>query len=71
MIDISVLERMDVLVPLGDRSELVNGLLEEKMTDLSRKKASEILRAFREKRGKKMGDKDILKFIHESRKGLL
>lgn len=62
MIDIKLLEELESLVPSGDRSSLVNTLLEEKLTDLSRKKAFELIDEFKKThRHKKMTDEELLK----------
>ncbi|MFA6024051.1 MAG: hypothetical protein WC777_02440 [Candidatus Gracilibacteria bacterium] len=72
MLDVSVLEQLEALVPSGDRSSLVNTLLEEKMIDLSREKAFELIDTFKKThRHKKMTDEELLKSIHEARKDLL
>lgn len=69
MIDIRILEDLEQLVPSGDRSNLVNTLLEERLIDLSRAKAFELIDEFKKKhRHKKMSDEELLKDIRYGRK---
>lgn len=69
MIDLTLLEEMEGLVPAGDRSNFVNAALEEKLTEWSRAKAFELIEAFKQThRHKKMTDEQLLKDIHHGRK---
>lgn len=71
MISMSVVEKLETLVPAGQRSDFINEALEENLAQYARRKAFEELDEFKKKHPLKMSTGQILKIIHDGRKELL
>ncbi len=68
MLDVNLIDSLNELVPAGDRSDVINQAIEEKMTQLSRQKASEFMEEMRKKLKHKTTTRQILKDIRYGRK---
>ena len=68
MIEQSLLEELENIVPAGERSDFMNEAVEEKLAHIGRKKAYEYIKEFKKAQKKSWSNKEILKFIHEGRK---
>lgn len=68
MLDVSLINSLNELIPVGDRSDIINQAIEEKMTQLSRQKASEFMKEMRTKLKHKTSDEKIYKDIRYGRK---
>jgi hypothetical protein len=69
MINISILDQFENLVPAGKRSDFLNEVLERSLTQFSREKAFEEGTRLREELNLKIGsDEELLKKIRYGRK---
>lgn len=68
MLNVNLIESLNELVPSGERSDLINQAIEEKMIQLSRKKASEFMVKMRKKLKHKTSNKKIYEDIGYGRK---
>ncbi len=68
MLDVNLIANLNELVPAGERSDLINKAIEEKITQLGRQKASEFMEEMRKKLKHKTNNKKIYKDIRYGRK---
>lgn len=68
MMNEDVLDRMEKLVPSGERSDVVNQAVDEWLLEYGRKKALQWTREYKMKQKKAWSTKEILKIIHDGRK---
>lgn len=68
MLDVNLIDGLNELVPAGERSDLINEAIEEKMTQISRQKASEFMVEMRKKLKHKTNNAKIYKDIRYGRK---
>lgn len=68
MLDVNLIDSLNELIPAGDRSDIINQAIEEKMTQLSRQKASEFMKEIRKKFKLKVTNKKIYEDIRFGRK---
>ncbi len=72
MIDEAILERLEALVPSGERSDFVNNAMEEAIAEHGMKQAMKFFSTLAKKEKKKWTGKNIVKFIkNERHKSLL
>lgn len=67
MIDEDLIDRLETLIPSGERSDFLNEAMNEALTDYGRKKAFEFFEDFRKKQKKKWKTGEIVKFIKNER----
>lgn len=68
MIDVKLVKELEEVIPAGERSNFINGALNEAITQLSRQKAIEGLKKIRESNKVKLSNKEILELINYGRK---
>ncbi len=67
MIDHSLWEQLNDLVPAGKRSDFVNEMLDDALKQVARKIAFEKMGKFAKKEGKKLSTEDFLKTRNDGR----
>lgn len=67
MIKEDLLEGMKFFIPQGERSDFVNGTLEEALKDFARKKASAAMDELREKANIRMSTKEFIRLKNYGR----
>ncbi len=60
MVNISLLEKIEMLIPSGKRSEFVNRALTRELIQFSREKATKEMDAFAEKQKIRLTNKDLM-----------
>lgn len=68
MIDENILTMIQHWIPAGDRSDFVNGALDEALQDIAKREASDWMDKFRKKAKWHMTDAEIRKAINYGRK---
>ena len=68
MIDEDLIDRLETLIPSGERSDFMNTAMNEALASYGRKKAFEFFATLPRKEKKKWTDETIVKFIKNERK---
>ncbi len=68
MIKTTLLEKMEMLIPGGKRSEFVNRALSRELTQFAREKAAKEMDAFAEKQKIKLTNKELMKLKQYGRR---
>ncbi len=68
MVDEGILERVEAIIPSGERSDFVNHAMEQALIVYGRKKAFEFFQELPKKGKKKWTSDNIVKFIKNERK---
>lgn len=68
MMNEDILERMEKLVPSGERSDVVNQAVDEWLVRYGRRKAFEYFEQLKKKQKKAWSNDEIVKFIHDDRR---
>lgn len=67
MVDHDITQRLEQLVPVGERSDFVNKAMDEALVLYGRRKAFEFFETFRKKQKKKWKVNEITEFIRKDR----
>lgn len=67
MIDEDIIERLEQLIPTGERSDFVNSTINEALVLYGRRKAFDFFENFRKEQKKNWKTDEIVKFIRKER----
>ncbi len=67
MVDEGILERVEAIIPLGERSDFVNHAMEQALIAYGRKKAFEFIEKFKKSQKKVWTSEKIITFIKNER----